>query len=134
MRQGNEVKLERSFISAFRASGCLAYHADMLTDGFPDLLILKDNHYCLIELKCCETLDVDLVALAETSQPPMWYTLASKAKPAYLVIEKSNGLFVYGTDYKNVEDYINPSIDGLTFHGVYGTAEEVVRWILPTLV
>jgi len=134
MRHGEEVKLERNLIDAFRKSSCIAYHADMLADGFPDLLVLKGKHYCLIELKVCETLEIDLVALAETSQPPMWYTLASKATPAYLVVQKSNGLFVYGTDYKDVNDYLEPNIAKLPFYGVYNSCEELVRWILPTLV
>jgi len=134
MRHGEEVKLERALIDAFRKSGCICHHADMLADGFPDLLVLHGKHYCLLELKVCETLEIDLASLAETTQPPMWYTLASKAKPAYLVVQKSNGLWVFGTDYKDVNDYLEPTIDKLPFYGVYNNCEELVRWILPTLV
>lgn len=129
-----EARLENSFAEAYKNMGLLSYHADMLADGFADRLFLyKNNKYFLIEFKVCNTLEINLADIVETSQPPMWYTLATKAKPAYLVVEKSNGLFVFGTDFKNVEDYINPTIDALPFYGVYNSPEEVVRWILPTL-
>jgi hypothetical protein len=47
-----EKKFERDLIADLQGRGCFAHHIDTIgCDGFPDLLVLKDDDCLLLELK-----------------------------------------------------------------------------------